>query len=97
MEDCIDSLGEATIFSTLDANSGYWQIRMAEQDKTKTAFTTHHGLYQFTRMPFGLKNAPATFQRVMDIIMATVLWKFALVYIDDIIICLLYTSDAADD
>ena len=59
LEDCIDSLGEAKWFSTLDANCGYWQIEMDENDKPKTAFTAHCGTYRYTRMPFGLKNAPS--------------------------------------
>ena len=58
LEDCIDSLGEAQWFSTLDANSGYWQIEMEEADKTKTAFTAHCGTYRYVRMP-------ATFQRAL--------------------------------
>ena len=68
MDECIDSLGDATVFSTLDANAGYWHIPLHAEDKQKTAFTTHQGLYQFTRMPFGLTNAPVTFQRALDII-----------------------------
>jgi len=86
MDECIDSLGDANIFTTLDANCGYWQIEIADQDKDKTTFTSHHGLYRFVRMPFGLRNAPSTFQRVIDIILSTVKWQYALVYLDDVII-----------
>jgi Reverse transcriptase (RNA-dependent DNA polymerase) len=77
ISDCLDSLGDATIFSTLDANSGDWQLDMAEADQDKTTFTSHRGTYRFTRMPFGLVNAPATFQRAMDIILSRVLWQSA--------------------
>lgn len=61
-----DTLGEAEIFSTVDANSGYWQILIAPEDAHKTAFITHQGLFEFTRMPFGLTGAPGTYQRMMD-------------------------------
>ena len=86
MDECIESLGDAKVFSTLDANSGYWQILIAPKDRDKTTFTTHFGTYAFTRMPFGLKNAPATYQRAIDTILTTVKWQFALVYLDDIIV-----------
>ena len=86
MDECIDSLGDAGIFSTLDANSGYWQVEIHPEDKDKSAFSSHFGLFRFTRMPFGLRNAPATFQRVMDVILSSVRWQFALVYLDDVII-----------
>lgn len=86
MDECIDSLADATIFTTLDANSGHWQIEIREEDKDKTTFTSHHGLFRFTRMPFGLKNAPGTFQRVIDVILSQVKWQYALVYLDDVII-----------
>lgn len=86
MEECIDSLGDATIFSTLDCNSGYWQIPVHPDDRAKTTFTSHEGLYRFLRMPFGLRNAPATFQRFVDITLAGLTWKICLVYLDDIII-----------
>jgi hypothetical protein len=86
MNVCLDSLGQARVFSTLDANSGYWQIVMDEVDKVKTAFTCHRGLYQFQRMPFGLCNAPATFRRAIDVILSSVCWQCALTYLDDIIV-----------
>ena len=86
MDDCIDSLGEAAVFTTLDANSGYWQLPLAAQDKDKTTFTSHCGAFRYTRMPFGLRNAPATFQRALDIILTGVRWKTCLVYLDDVII-----------
>ena len=86
MEDCLDSLGDARNFSTLDCNSGYWQIPVTEEDLHKTAFTCHVGCYEFCRMPFGLTNAPATLQRVMDLLLSKYRWKSCLVYIDDVIV-----------
>ena len=53
MDECIDYLGKATIFTTLDCMSGYWQVDIAEEDRDKTTFTSHHGVYRFLRMPFG--------------------------------------------
>ena len=85
MDECIDSFGDATVFTTLDCNSGYWQVEIAEEDRDKTKFASHSGLYRFLRMPFGLKNAPATFQRAVDIILSRVKWETALVYLDDVI------------
>ena len=86
MDECIDSLGSATVFTTLDCNSGYWQLPVATKDQDKTTFTCHAGSYKFLRLPFGLRNAPATFQRAMDIILSKVRWKYVLVYLDDIIV-----------
>lgn len=85
MDECIDSIGKIQIVSTLDANSGYWQLEMDEKDNEKNALVTHHGLFKYTRMPFGLKNATAKFQRFMNINLALVKWRHALVYTDDII------------
>ena len=61
-------------------------MEVAERDREKTAFATHKGLYEFKVMPFGLCNAPATFQRLMDLILAGVQWSRCLVYLDDIIV-----------
>jgi hypothetical protein len=93
MDECLDSLGDSTIFTTLDCNSGYWQIVMKDTDKNKTAFVTHCGVHRFTRMPFGLCNAPATFQRALDMILARVKWSTALIYLDDVIIYSRSTED----
>ena len=65
VDDLVDCLGGAKIFTTLDEASGYWQIPMSTNSQPLTAFTTHHGLFEFKVMPFGLCNAPATFQRLM--------------------------------
>ena len=86
------SIQGSSIFSTIDLRSGYWQIPMAESDIPKTAFVTHRGLYEFTRMPFGLKNAPAVFQRAMQSILGDTLGVFSMVYIDDIVV---YSQDEA--
>ena len=59
-DECIDSLGDAEIFSTLDTNSGYWQISTAPKDRDMKTFTTYFDTYAFTRVPLVLKNAPAT-------------------------------------
>jgi len=85
-DDCLDSLGDAQLFSTLDCNAGYWQILLAEEDMPQTAFTFHCGTYQCTRVPFGLCNAPAIFQRAIDVILSGVKWQNVLVYLDDLII-----------
>lgn len=60
MDKGIDYLGDAAVFSTLDANSGYWQMEIGECDRDKFLFTSYHGRYRFIGMPFGLRNAPGT-------------------------------------
>ena len=86
IDDCLDSLGGASIFSTLDCNAGYWQVPVAPEDQDKTTFTSYMGTFRYVRMPFGLRNAPATFQRALDIILSRVRWQTCLIYLDDVIV-----------
>ena len=86
IDDTLDALGRACYFSTLDLASGYWQVEVKPGDREKTAFVTPHGLFQFRVMPFGLCNAPATFQRLMEHVLAGLHWSTCLVYLDDIIV-----------
>lgn len=86
INDILDQLGNAKYFTTLDLASGYHQIPMAENDRQKTAFSTPTGHFEFNRMPFGLKNAPATFQRLMNTVLTGLQEIECLVYLDDIVI-----------
>lgn len=81
-----NSLGGFQYFSSLDAAKGFHQVEVAEEDQWKTAFVTHDGLYEYRKMPFGLKCAPAVFQRFMDRLLGSMRWQNALVYIDDVIL-----------
>ena len=87
IDDILDTLDQARYFSTLDLASGYRQIEMDPATKDKSAFTTHAGLFEFERMPFGLCNAPATFQRLMLAVLAGMECDFCFVYFDDILVC----------
>ena len=86
IDDSIDALRGSKWFSTLDLASGYWQVPMAPEDVEKTAFATPFGLYQFKVMPFGLANAPATFERMMECVLSGLHWETCLIYLDDVII-----------
>ena len=86
IDDILDQLAGNTWFSTLDLKSGYWQVKIHPEDREKTAFFIGNGLWQFTVMPFGLCNAPATFQRLMEKVLHGLLFKICLVYLDDVII-----------
>ncbi|UYV77165.1 K02A2.6-like [Cordylochernes scorpioides] len=82
----LDTLSRSQWFSTLDLKSGYWQVRIHLEDREKTAFTAGNGLWQFKVMPFGLCNAPATFERLMETVLQGIPLETCLVYLDDIIV-----------
>jgi hypothetical protein len=86
IEELVDQLREAKFMSVVDLASGFWQIPVEESAKEKLSFVTHFGTYTWKGMPFGLMNAPAIFQRAINETLNPVLFKYALVYVDDVII-----------
>ena len=86
INDVINNLHGACIFSTLDMRSGYFQVEMDPADVHKTAFTTPYGLCEFTRMPQGMSGSASTFQRAMDILLANLQYESVIVYLDDVIV-----------
>lgn len=86
IDESLDALSGAKFFSTIDLASGYHQVAVHENDRPKTAFTTPFGLYEYLRMPFGLCNAPATFQRLMQATMSDLAFQIVLIYLDDLLV-----------
>jgi transposase InsO family protein len=86
IDDTLQRMRGAKVFSALDLAHGFWQIPLAEEDRAKSAFITPFGLYEFNVMPMGLSNAPASFQRAMNAVLAGVLYSACLVYMDDILV-----------
>jgi len=86
IDTCLEALKGNSWFCTLDLASGYWQIKMSDEDRCKTAFASHMGLYEFNRMPFGLTNAPATFQCLMERVLQGYIGNKCLLYLDDVIV-----------
>jgi len=84
--DCLDSLGDAKLFTSLDCTAGYWQVPLRKAEQEKTAFTTQCDIYYWMSMPFGLTKAPARLQRALDIILSGLTSQLCLVYLDDVII-----------
>ncbi|UYV60360.1 K02A2.6-like [Cordylochernes scorpioides] len=86
IDDALDCLREARMYSTMDLKTGYWQIEIDEEDREKTAFITPDGLFEFKVMPFGLCNAPRTFERMMDSLLRGLRWTTCLCYLDDVVV-----------
>ena len=86
MKDCIEKMEGAKFFTTLDAASAYWSVKIKESDREKTAFSLPHGKYEFNVMPFGLNNASATYQRLIDICLSGLPASRMIAYLDDIVI-----------
>ena len=87
IEDSLDCLDGATIFTSLDLQSGYWQVELAEVSRPLTAFTIGPlGFYECVQMPFHLTNAPATFQCLMESCLGEMHLKYCIIYLDDIIV-----------
>ncbi|GBG90092.1 hypothetical protein CBR_g50185 [Chara braunii] len=96
IDDLLERLGGAQFFSKLDLKSGYHQLEIRKEDRYKTAFKTRYGHFEWLVMPFGLTNAPATFQAAMTTEFRHMLDRFVLIYLDDILVCILEQHDGYD-
>ena len=86
MQETVLNIGKAKIFSSLDLASGYWQMMVDEESRPYTAFSTSRGHWEFLRMPFGVKNGPSAFSKLMTIVLSELLGSEVLVYLDDLIV-----------
>ncbi|XP_053356089.1 uncharacterized protein LOC128527651, partial [Clarias gariepinus] len=86
IDDALEHVAGSAWFSSLDLRSGYWQVELAPKARPKTAFSIGQGLWQFRRMPFGLCNAPATFERLMEKVLADIPRNRCVVYLDDLLV-----------
>ena len=86
INDCLDSVAGAKLFSTFDLTSGFHQIAIKESDIPKTAFCTKYGLYEYLTMPMGMTNSPAVFQRLMELVLTGLQWHTCLIYLDDVLV-----------
>lgn len=93
IDDVINETGGCSVFSRIDLSKGFWQVPLTEESKKYTAFTTPYGLYEYNRLPFGWKNSPAWFQKMMTEVLQPYLGVFCNVYIDDIVV---YSKSDAD-
>ena len=84
IDESLDQLAGSKWFSCLDLSAGNWQVEVDPENKQKTALVTRRGLFEFSAMPFGLCNAPATFERLMETVLMGLHWQICLIYIDDI-------------
>ena len=86
IDDALDALNGTKYFSTMDLLSGYWQVEMSPESREHTAFITYGGLYEFLVVPFGLTNAPSTYERLMECVLRNLTYKICLIYLDDILV-----------
>ena len=86
IDECLDSVVNSRLFSTLELQSGYWQVKLKEEDRCKTSFLSRHGQYEYVVLPMGLCNAPAIFERCMDLVLKGLRYSTLLAYLGDIIV-----------
>ena len=97
INDLLERLGKASIFTKIDLRNAYHLLRIKEGDEWKTAFRTRYSSFDFLVMPFGLTNAPASFQRFMNTIFGDLLDVILVIYLDDILVFSLVTANHTED